>query len=123
MTKLNNRPYLKNFRKQLRNHSTSAESTLWKTLKNKQVDGLKFRKQHSVGNYILDFYCPELKLGIELDGESHVGHLAEERDHERDAFLKHAEIEVIHFENRWVFEYPQDIIDAVLKVKAKRKTF
>ncbi|MGG6496092.1 UNVERIFIED_CONTAM: DUF559 domain-containing protein, partial [Bacteroidetes bacterium 56_B9] len=45
-------------RKELRNHSTSAEATLWKMLKGKQIAGLKFRHQHSVGPYILDFYCP-----------------------------------------------------------------
>ena len=121
MTQLNNRPYLKGFRKNLRNHSTSAEATLWKSLKNKQVSGLKFRRQHSVGNYILDFYCPKIKLGIELDGEVHTGAFGEEKDRERDAYLNEQGIEVIHFENRWVFEYPQDIIDAVLDVMEKRQ--
>ena len=53
-------------RKELRNHSTSAEATLWKMLKGKQIAGLKFRRQHSVGPYILDFYCPQIKLAIEL---------------------------------------------------------
>ena len=121
MVKLSNRTYLKDFRKNLRNHSTSAEATLWKVLKNRQVAGLKFRRQHAVGNYILDFYCPELKLGIELDGEFHAGPVAEEMDRERDAFLNSLEIEVLHFENRWVFEYPKDIVEAILEVKDKRK--
>ena len=61
---LNNHPRLKNYRKNLRNHSTSAEATLWKYLKAKQVAALKFRRQHSYGPYILDFYCPSLKLAI-----------------------------------------------------------
>ena len=121
MTQLNNRPYLKGFRKNLRTHSTSAEATLWKILKNKQVSGLKFRRQHSVGNYILDFYCPKIKLGIELYGEVHTGAFGEEKDRERDAYLNEQGIEVIHFENRWVFEYPQDIIDAILAVMEKRQ--
>lgn len=121
MGKLNNRPGLKNIRKNLRNHSTSAESTLWKTLKNKQIGNLKFRRQHSVGPYILDFYCPAIQLCIELEGEFHSGPAAEEKDQERDAFLQNQGIEVIHFENRWVFEYLQDIIDVILEVKEKRK--
>jgi len=50
MVKLHNRTYLKDIRKSLRNHSTAAEATLWKTLKNKQIGGLKFRRQHAVGN-------------------------------------------------------------------------
>ena len=56
-------------RNSLRNNSTAAESTLWKVLRNKQIEGLRFRRQHSIGPYIMDFYCPEIKLCIELDGE------------------------------------------------------
>ena len=59
-----NKPELKSVRKDLRNMSTSAEATLWKLIKGQQIDGLKFRRQHSVGPYILDFYCPQLRLGI-----------------------------------------------------------
>ncbi|WP_159519413.1 endonuclease domain-containing protein [Sunxiuqinia indica] len=120
MVKLNNRTYLKDIRKRLRNHSTAAEATLWKTLKKKQVAGLKFRRQHAVGNYILDFYCPEIQLGIELDGEFHAGPAAEEDDRNRDSYFNSPGIEVLHFENRWVFEYPQDIVEAILEVKTKR---
>ncbi len=117
MPNLNNRPTLKSYRKNLRNHSTAAEATLWKLLRNKQVGGLKFRRQHSIGNYILDFYCPQLKLAIELDGEVHSGVYAEEKDRERDSFLNQHRIEVIHFENRWVYEYPQDIVEEILRCK------
>ena len=119
MPKLNNRPSLKSYRKNLRNHSTAAEATLWKLLRNKQVESLKFRRQHSIGNYILDFYCPQLQLAIELDGEVHSGTYSEEKDRERDSFLNHQGIQVIHFENRWVYEYPQDIVEEILKVKNK----
>jgi very-short-patch-repair endonuclease len=68
---LNNKPILKNYRKGLRNNMTEAEIVLWKYLKGSQLDGKKFRRQHSFGNYILDFYCAPLKLAIELDGASH----------------------------------------------------
>ena len=121
MAKYNNLPYLKDFRKELRNRSTSAEATLWKVLQKSQVGGLKFRRQHSIGKYILDFYCPILKLAVELDGEYHSGHFAEAKDRERDEFLNGLGIEVLRFENRWVFEYPQDIIDAIIEVKEKQK--
>ncbi|WP_143525188.1 endonuclease domain-containing protein, partial [Labilibacter marinus] len=63
-----NRPELIKKRKQLRNNSTPAECELWNYLKGKKVCRLKFRRQYSVGKYVLDFYCPELKLAIELDG-------------------------------------------------------
>ena len=71
MQDIMNKPENKSARKNLRNCSTSAEATLWKLIKDKQIDGLKFRRQHSVGSYILDFYCPKLRLDIELDGEVH----------------------------------------------------
>ena len=57
-------------RKELRSNGTKYEATLWLILKNRQIDGVRFRRQFSVGEYILDFYCPELKLGIELDGKA-----------------------------------------------------
>ena len=61
-----NLPYLKGRRKELRKNLTPAEAGLWKMLKNKQLYGLKFRRQHSIENYIIDFYCPAIKLIIEL---------------------------------------------------------
>ena len=59
MTKLYNRRELKTKRKALRNNSTKAEIILWRYLKHSQLGGLKFRRQHSIGPYIVDFYCPE----------------------------------------------------------------
>ena len=61
----------KTLRQSLRNNSTAPEAILWRTLKGKQIDGLKFRRRFGLGPYVLDFYCPEIKLCIELDGEIH----------------------------------------------------
>ena len=72
-------------RKELRNHSTPAEAILWRMLKGKQIAGLKFRCQHSVGPYVLDFYCPQIKLAIELDGEVH------NRQQDYDELIEQAE--------------------------------
>ena len=58
-------------RQYLRNNMTKAEIVLWSKLKGKQLNGLKFRRQCSINNYIVDFYCPELKLAIEIDGDVH----------------------------------------------------
>jgi very-short-patch-repair endonuclease len=63
-----NRKSLKFYRSSLRNKSTSAEAELWKVLKSKRLIGRKFRRQHSIGNYIVDFFCASEKLVIELDG-------------------------------------------------------
>ncbi len=101
---INNLPYLKTFRKDLRSHLTPAEATFWKVVQNSKLAGRKFRRQHSVGNYILDFYCPSEKLAIELDGEVHFNDAAREYDYERKLFLQHYGIKVLRFENRLVFE-------------------
>jgi very-short-patch-repair endonuclease len=102
--KINNLPYLKTFRKELRNNLTPAEAKFWKIVQNKNFEGRKFRRQHSVGNYILDFYCSSEKLAIELDGEVHFGDAAREYDYERRLFLEHYGIKVLRFENKLVFE-------------------
>jgi very-short-patch-repair endonuclease len=65
-----NRKGLKSFRSSLRKRSTSAEVALWELLRSKQLDGRKFRRQYSIGSYIVDFCCPSEKLVIELDGDS-----------------------------------------------------
>ena len=115
---LHNRNYLKEKRKALRNNSTSAEATLWLKIKGKQVGGLKFRRQHSVGNYIIDFYCPSLKLGIELDGQYHV--YLKEQDIKRDEFLYSKGITILRYENIFVFEYADQIIDDIMSFNEKK---
>ena len=121
MTKLHNRKELEPFRKSLRNNSTSAEATLWKMLKNKQVGGYKFRRQHSVGKKVVDFYCPSLQLAIELDGEPHADLINIALDAERDEWLSQHKITVLRYENRWVFEYPEVIKNDILEFGEKRK--
>lgn len=115
MPGLHNRRNIKPVRKHLRNHSTAAESTLWQMLKESQVGGYKFRRQHSVGKYILDFYCPGLKLAIELDGEPHANPVNHQLDMERDEYLNEVGITVLRYENRWVYEYPEVIIEEILE--------
>jgi len=66
-----NRKGLKSLRSTLRNSSTSAEVALWHILKSKRLEGRKFRRQYSIGNYVVDFCCPSEKLIIELDGNPH----------------------------------------------------
>ena len=80
-----NQPRYIKKRKLLRNNSTPAECELWNYLKGRKISDLKFRRQHSIDNYILDFYCPQLKLAIELDGEYHIYN--EEHDNLRDKKL------------------------------------
>ena len=108
---LNNLPELKTFRRELRNQLTPAEAKMWDYLKGKKLDGHKFRRQHSVGPFILDFYCPDERLAIELDGQVHL--FAQDYDRERDLFLAHFGILVLRFENKFVFECPDYVIDCI----------
>ena len=111
-----NTPAMKAHRRELRNNSTPAEKALWNLLKGKQIKGLHFRRQFSVGQHILDFYCPSLKLAIELDGDYHYHMLMPERDGQRDQeLLAKNGIKTLRFENKMVFEHPMSIVDAVLQ--------
>jgi very-short-patch-repair endonuclease len=103
-TDIHTLPHLQTFRTELRANLTPAEARLWMFLKNSKVDGRKFRRQHSVGRYILDFYCASEKLAIELDGAGHYTGNALEYDRERRMFLEHFGINVIRFENKVVFD-------------------
>jgi|TARA_R100000479_G_scaffold156694_1_gene93257 very-short-patch-repair endonuclease len=109
--KIHNREELRTFRKDLRNNLTSAEAFLWKYLQKRKLDGRKFRRQQSIGNYIVDFYCPSENLIIELDGEVHNNSLPEEKDLKRTQFLESLGYKVIRFENKMVF----DLLPSVLR--------
>ena len=110
---LNNLNYLKSNRKRLRNNLTPAEASLWKLLQNKKLLGYKFRRQHSVGNYILDFYCPSQKLAIELDGAGHYTEEGLKKDEIRTKFLNELGIKVIRFENKLVFEKTEWVLEEI----------
>ena len=102
--KFNNVPHLNTFRTDLRKNLTPAEAVFWKVVQRSKLDGRKFRRQHSVGRYILDFYCPSEELAIELDGQPHFSTRAREHDRDRRLFLEHYGIRVLRFENKRVFE-------------------
>jgi very-short-patch-repair endonuclease len=100
---LYNHPILKPRRKKLRNESTEAEWALWQELKGSRFQELKFVRQYSVGPYILDFYCPEVRLAIELDGQQHAEDQIQVHDEERTQFLMDKNIVVIRFWNNQIF--------------------
>ena len=116
---IHNKPELIKFRKSLRNNSTSAEATLWKCLQKKQLGGFKFRRQHSVGNFILDFYCPAKRIAIELDGARHFTVIGREKDNKRDLNLNAQNISVLRFENKLIFENQSMVLDAILQALLK----
>ncbi len=110
---LNNLKHLRSNRKRLRNNLTPAEASLWKLLQGKQHGGNKFRRQHSVGNYILDFYCPSEKLAIELDGAGHYTEEGIKKDEIRTQFLNEVGIKVLRFENKLVFEKTEWVLEEI----------
>jgi very-short-patch-repair endonuclease len=117
---IHNRKELENIRKKLRKKLTAAEATLWNLLKEKQLDGRKFRRQHSVHNYVLDFYCPSERLAIELDGEHHFSPHGLLYDEQRTADLNALRISVLRFENEEVFQSPEAVLAEIKKHFKKR---
>ncbi|MBA2243563.1 MAG: endonuclease domain-containing protein [Gemmatimonadetes bacterium] len=95
----------------LRRRMTPAEALLWSALRRHQLDGMQFRRQHPVGRFVLDFYCPAAKLAIELDGEVH-GEQAE-RDAERTAVLSAAGYRVMRFRNQEVLDHLDSVLERI----------
>jgi len=95
----------------LRKNATPAERSLWSHLRNKQIEGYKFRRQHVVAYYILDFYCSSKKLAIEIDGGSHIDH--EKYDQVRDEYLRSKGITIIRFTNTEVTQNASVILELI----------
>lgn len=108
------------FRKKLRNNGTPAEAELWKHISNKKLEGRKFRRQHSVGCFILDFYCPSEKLATELDGEHHYWQEGIDKDLIKELFLKGHSVRVLRFENKWVFQDLEYVLKTISAAFHKR---
>lgn len=102
MTKLYNKASKKPLRQQLRSNMPLAEKLLWEYLRSEQL-GHKFRRQYSVDRYILDFYCRELRLAIEIDGDSHFVGDAPMQDKIREGYLEDCGIQVIRFTNSDIY--------------------
>lgn len=107
-------PELLEFIRNLRKSQTSAEEYLWKIIRSRTLLNAKFRRQHPAPPYVLDFYCHEASLAIELDGGHHNNEENFEYDKSRDEFLKEKGITVLRFWNRELFDSPESVIEAIL---------
>jgi very-short-patch-repair endonuclease len=116
MTEYFNRTSEKVKRQQLRNNMPPAEVLRWSRLRGRQLLNCKFRRQYGVGPYVLDFYTTEVKLGIELDGESHFTDGASVYDKERQGYIERFGIKVLRFLNPDVYDH----LDGVLEVIAEQ---
>lgn len=103
--------YIIQLARQLRKDMNPSEIVLWEIIKDKKISGYKFRNQHPVDRYILDFYCHEKKLAIEIDGNIHDHR--KEYDKYRDEYLKSAGIEVLRFSNDEIINNPDKIIEII----------
>lgn len=112
---------LKQRRKELRKNMTKAEYMLWRHLKNKQR-GYKFRRQHNIGKYIVDFYCRELKLIIEIDGDVHCEDKQKEKDVIRTEELEKLGLRVKRYTNldilHNIYQAMDDLVKFIERIKA-----
>lgn len=116
---LYNNSIFKNRRKELRNKATETEKILWAHLKGGNLGGLKFTRQYSVGPYILDFYCPKVRLAIEIDGTQHGEREAKLYDSDRSDYLSNVGIEIIRFWNNEVMLNLDMVVSKILSKVSK----
>jgi very-short-patch-repair endonuclease len=98
------------YARELRHSTTDAEQKLWTLLRNRQLKGKKFRRQHAIANYVVDFYCNESKLAIELDGKFHTEPETKEYDKSRTALMNEIGITVLRFWNEEVIRDSEKMI-------------
>ena len=100
----------------LKKSMTEAESKLWEMLRNRKIMNLKFRRQHPISDYIVDFYCHELKLIIELDGEIHDLKENKVYDKDREEILTELGFTVLRFKNEMVLKQTKSVLNEIKKV-------
>ncbi len=108
------------YAREMRSRMTDAEALLWMLLRNRRIAGAKFRRQHPVGRYILDFYCDEKKLGIELDGGQHGE--AVQYDQQRDGWLSAQGIQVLRFWNNQMLTETEAVMEVIYQAIVSTET-
>ncbi len=120
--KTHNRESLIEIRRRLRRSNTPAEEKFWKYARKGQLNGLKFKRQHSIGRYVVDFYCASNRLIVELDGGIHDTPEQRKRDIDRDTNLKEMGFTILRFKNQEVFNSINLVIQKILNtVEHKNK--
>ncbi len=104
-------PNLKDKAKKLRKNSTLSEVLLWNLLKNKQLLGYRFHRQKPINEFIVDFYCPQLRLIIEIDGSSH--DYKEKQDNIRAMRLKSLGFRILRYEDKDVRADPENVAESI----------
>jgi very-short-patch-repair endonuclease len=102
-------------RRALRRNATDAEAALWSELRARRLAGFKFRRQHPCGPFILDFYCAEARLAIELDGGQHWDAENAARDARRSRYLRRRGVRVLRFANDVLFRERLDVLEEIAR--------
>lgn len=102
--------------RELRQQQTSTEELLWLFLRGRRLQNTKFRRQHNIGKFIVDFYCHEARLVVELDGKIH--DRQKEQDAERDAWMMASGLTVLRFENEAVWNRLDLVLDKICECLA-----
>jgi very-short-patch-repair endonuclease len=106
-------------RRELRRQATDVEKILWRCLRSRQLLGMKFRRQHSVGPYIVDFFCAEIGLAVEADGGQHFTVEGLLRDERRSEYLAAQGVRVLRFSNRELLEELGAVLEALKRAVGK----
>ena len=114
MTKIYNRIDQKEKRRILRNNMPNAEKLIWEKLRRRQIKNKRFLRQYSVGKYVIDFFCPEIKLAIEVDGDTHNSSEEIEYDKYRQSEIENLGIKFLRFKNDEIFE---NIVNVIKKIE------
>ena len=104
-------PTLKGNARALRKNLSPAERILWKSLRGRRFAGFKFRRQHPWGNYILDFYCPDASVVVEVDGETHLGR--EKEDSQRTRWLEQQGLKIFRVWNNQVYDELESVLEGI----------
>jgi very-short-patch-repair endonuclease len=114
-------PELLAFARQLRREHTDAEKLMWGLLRNRHLGKPKFRRQHPLGTYVLDFYCHDARLAIELDGGQHNTDAGRRHDERRSEFLAEQGIQVLRYWNHEVLEETDSVLEAIFNALINRR--
>lgn len=108
-----NPPASKAIRRSLRRQPPAPEDRLWYYLRDRRLNGFKFRRQSGIGNYVVDFYCPQARLAIELDGDSHYTLAAQTNDRQRQAFIEACHVKVLRFTNLEIMKNMPGVLERI----------
>ncbi len=116
-----NPKHSKKLRQHFRNNMPRTEVLLWNRIKGKQILGYKIRRQYGVGNYVIDFYCPKLKLGIEIDGDSHFTVEGLNHDRIRNNYIAGKGIELLRVTTTEIYDNMDGVLEYVAREFQKRE--